>query len=191
MARDNEVRGALLPLADMARRTNVAVVAVMHLRKKEEAARVIYRVGGSVGGFVGLARSVLLVRQGAGIRAAGDRSCQVQRRARDGHRRVRHRTGRQLRLEGIGDDCSAEQMLAVSNTVPKREAAGTWLTEYLATGEALAQTVIEQGRKKGFSYATLIRALEDIGGDSVQRQEPGEVGRGPAYWFLSNPLDTP
>jgi hypothetical protein len=51
--------------------------------------------------------------------------------------------------------------------------------------------VIHEGRLKNFSYATLNRALEDIGGDSVQRQVAGKIGRGPAYWFLPEPLDDP
>ena len=57
--RDNEVRSALQPLSDLASRRDVALLGVMHLRKGE-AERAIYRVAGSIG-FVGLARSVLLV----------------------------------------------------------------------------------------------------------------------------------
>jgi hypothetical protein len=57
--RDVEVRAALQPLAELATLSGVAVVVGMHLRKSE-AARSLYRVGGSIG-FVGIARSVLLV----------------------------------------------------------------------------------------------------------------------------------
>lgn len=67
--RDAEVRSALQPLADLAHRTGVALCVVAHLNKAN-AGRSIYRVGGSIG-FVGLARSVLLVarEQESGRRA--------------------------------------------------------------------------------------------------------------------------
>jgi hypothetical protein len=61
--RDSEVRAALQPVVELATRTGVAVVVIMHLRKSD-ASRSLYRVGGSIG-FVGLARSVLLVAKDA------------------------------------------------------------------------------------------------------------------------------
>jgi len=62
--RDNEIRSALQPLVEMAATYGVAIVVVMHLRKAE-ATRSVYRVSGSIG-FVGLARSVLLVARDEG-----------------------------------------------------------------------------------------------------------------------------
>ena len=56
---DSHVRRALTPLAKMAERTGVAIVVVMHLNQSTPQSP-IYRVQGSIG-FVGLARSVLLV----------------------------------------------------------------------------------------------------------------------------------
>ena len=47
--KDNEVRATLGPLMVLARKRRIAVLAVMHLNKTE-AAKVIYRVAGSVGG---------------------------------------------------------------------------------------------------------------------------------------------
>src|SRR5262249_28245352 len=111
MARDNEVRFVLQPLVDMARRLNVAVVVVMHLRK-EEAARVIYRVGGSVGGFVGLARSVLVVakQEATGRRAVTHAKSNVGPETAS----VEYVLGADgtFAWKGVASDLSADQILA-------------------------------------------------------------------------------
>src|SRR5262249_40869783 len=57
--KDSEVRGLLAALADLAERTGVAVLAVMHLTKDHQR-RVIHRALGSVA-FVAAARIVLAV----------------------------------------------------------------------------------------------------------------------------------
>jgi hypothetical protein len=57
--RDQHVRLALAPLARLAEELDAAVVAIMHLNKRE-AADIMVRVNGS-GGFVNAARSVLVV----------------------------------------------------------------------------------------------------------------------------------
>jgi hypothetical protein len=57
--KDNEVRKALTPLADMAERLNAAVLVVRHFTKNVEA-KAIHRGGGSVG-IIGAARSALAV----------------------------------------------------------------------------------------------------------------------------------
>lgn len=184
MARDNEVRGALLPLVDMARRTNTAVVAVMHLRK-EDAERVIYRVGGSVGGFVGLARSVLLVgkEQTTGRRAIAHAKCNVGPEAAT----VEYTIGGDGSFvwNGVAEDLSAEQLLASGHAGDtKREAAGAWLLAMLDVGPVLRSRIIAEAKEQGYSYATLRRAYDDIGADSVQERVAGKVGRGPASWFI-------
>jgi hypothetical protein len=183
MARDNEVRFALQPLADMARRVNVAVVAVMHLRK-EDAGRVIYRVGGSVGGFVGLARSVLLVckQEASGRRAVTHPKCNVGRETES----VEYVLGADgtFAWKGVAPDLAAEDMLSGTGGAAKRQAAAEWLVARLTGGPVLRSTLVSEGEQFGYSYATLRRAYDDIGADSVQKQEPGKVGRGPSYWFL-------
>jgi hypothetical protein len=56
---DHEVRRALEPVAAMAERLHIAVVAIRHLNK-QSGGDAIYRGGGSIG-FTGLARAVLAV----------------------------------------------------------------------------------------------------------------------------------
>lgn len=54
--RDNEVRAALAPLGDLAARTSVSIIGVMHLRKSPSD-QAMFRVLGSVA-FTAYARSV-------------------------------------------------------------------------------------------------------------------------------------
>ncbi len=60
--KDDNVRTALTPLAQMAERTGTAIVGIMHLSKNEERA-VLNRVLGSIG-FVAVARVVMHAKQG-------------------------------------------------------------------------------------------------------------------------------
>lgn len=57
--RENEVRAALMPLQDMASRTGVTVLAIMHFRK-QDADTILNRISGSAG-FGQVVRSVLVV----------------------------------------------------------------------------------------------------------------------------------
>jgi putative DNA primase/helicase len=192
-ARDNEVRGALQPLVDLARRANVAVLAVMHLRK-EDSERAIYRVGGSVGGFVGLARSVLLVgrEQSSGRRAVAHPKCNVGRETESVEYTIE--AGGRFYWKGVDPALTAERLLSGGGRATKRQDAAKWLKDRLAGGMVLCQTVISEAEENGISYATLRRAFEDVGADSVQLPVPGKIGRGPAYWFdpqvTENPLGT-
>jgi hypothetical protein len=194
MARDNEVRGALMPLVDMARRTNTAVVAVMHLRKAD-AERAIYRVGGSVGGFVGMARSVLVAgqQQGTGRRAVAHAKCNVGPEV-DSVEYVIGPDGT-FAWKGIAADLSADRILAGGNgeAGTKRDQAGEWLYDRLKDGPVERNKLQIAGRRKGFSPATLKRAYEDIGADSFQKSEKGKRGKGPSFWLLNDedPPDTP
>jgi replicative DNA helicase len=187
-SRDNEVRGALLPLVDMARRTNTAVVAVMHLRK-EDAQRVIYRVGGSVGGFVGLARSVLLLgrEQQFGRRALAHAKCNVGPES-PSVEYIIDEAGRFM-WKGVADDLGAETLLAAGERHhTKLGAAVAWLLDRLDAGPVLRSQVVADGDEHGFSFATLRRAYDEIGADSVQHGVPGKLGKGPSYWFLPDQL---
>ncbi|MDP6582331.1 MAG: AAA family ATPase, partial [Vicinamibacterales bacterium] len=59
--RDQDVRRALAPIAQLAERTGVAVLIIRHLNK-DQGGKAIYRGGGSIG-ISGAARSVLLVAE--------------------------------------------------------------------------------------------------------------------------------
>jgi len=89
----------------------------------------------------------------------------------------------------VAEDLPAESLLAGSNGTDssKRERAAEWLIAQLKDGPVLRSKLIWAGRLKGFSFATLRRASDDIGVDSFQEQTAGKVGRGPAFWFLPAP----
>jgi hypothetical protein len=57
---DAHMRGVLVALADLAARTEAAVVVVRHLNKRNDTGNPLYRGGGSIG-IIGAARSGLLV----------------------------------------------------------------------------------------------------------------------------------
>lgn len=60
--KDQHARGALTPLAILAQRHDIGVVAVMHLNKAAEAGALFLRVSSSVG-FLNAARSALLIAE--------------------------------------------------------------------------------------------------------------------------------
>lgn len=62
-ANDQQARKMLIPLAEVAKRTDCAIICVGHLVKQDRKA--LYRVSGAIG-VVGQARSVLLMHRGEG-----------------------------------------------------------------------------------------------------------------------------
>ncbi len=59
-SRDQDVRHALQPLVDIARRTGAAIIICRHLNKSSSSGQAIYRGQGSIG-FIGIVRSGLMV----------------------------------------------------------------------------------------------------------------------------------
>jgi putative DNA primase/helicase len=57
--RDTDVRAVLEPVASLAEKYKIAVIAVMHLNKAAQSA-ILYRIGGSIG-FVGISRTISAV----------------------------------------------------------------------------------------------------------------------------------
>ncbi len=183
--RDADVRSQLQPLADFARRNNVAVVCVLHLRKNE-AARSLYRVGGSIG-FVGLARSVLLVARDeetnrrAIVPLKGNLSAPVDPVEFD------------LDAEGgfwwrsCAPDLTAERLLAAPEPEEDRTALGEAqdaIREALAGGELPAKELERVVRAEGVHQKTLERArarLRDAG--KIERLGGGKYG--PIRWRLA------
>jgi putative DNA primase/helicase len=152
--KDAEVRSLLQPLSDLAIGTGVAVVVVAHLNKAT-AQRALYRVGGSIG-FVGLARSVLLV-------------------ARD------HESGRRA-VAQIKSNL-AEQVPPIEFTIDDR---GLWwggIAEDLDSDRLLAAPMDgEQRSAIDEAKRAIVDALEDAGGELSARDlgktiESGGVSR--------------
>jgi hypothetical protein len=191
--RDQDIRGALALLADLAEQEGVAIVIVRHLNKSG-GGHPLYRGGGSIG-IIGAAR--------AGLLAAPDPD--------DDTRRVLAVTKSNLgpvpsslayRIVPAGDtsraewegvvDCPAAALLAVqreegASAGPREEAEG-FLQEILGEGPMPAREVRKQAEDVGVSYATLRRAKDRLG---VRAHKLGGRFGGDPRWYWELKMLTP
>jgi len=173
-----EVRAVLAPLADLAARHDVAIVAVTHLRKGEGQA--IYRAMGSLA-FVAAARAAWAV-----VRDADDPTG-ARRLLLPVKNNLAADAGTGLAFElvdaGGGTPClrwsadpitvNVDEALARPRGTPgptpaARDEAADWLRGILAGGPVAVALLREEGDAAGFTYATLRRAKETIGARSVK-----------------------
>ena len=182
--RDNEVRAVLQPLADLAERQHVAVLAVMHLRKAASD-NALDRVLGSVA-FTAVARSVWLLGR--------DRDDKERRLLMAGKMNLaRAAEALAFYIESPGRiawvpgtvDAEADDVLAGDGrrTAPKREAAEQWLRNYLdaaGPGGALV-TDVEVAAKEFGHDGSLKSARKALG---VVTSNGGVIG---APWRLTLP----
>lgn len=175
--RNTDVRAVLAPLAELAGRRGVAVVAVTHLRKGEGPA--MYRAMGSLA-FVAAARGVWAV--------ARDKDDPTDRRRlflSVKNNIAGNRDGLAFTLHDAagGVPCVAWNPEPVSVPVddalaPKsgwggkrkpgpeseaRKLAAEWLRELLKTGPMKSTQVRDEGRAAGYCWRTLHRAKDDLG----------------------------
>jgi putative DNA primase/helicase len=182
--RDAEVRALLAPLAALAEKHGIAVVAVMHLTKNEDR-RAIARANGSVA-FVAAARIVLLV--------AKDQQ-DNDRRFLAGVKNNLGPTALTLAFKIAGQppvtawekepvqDVDGDSLLR-SEASQGRDSqlgkAAEFLRQYLADGEKPADDVKEAAKSQGISERTLERASKRLKIDRVKSHEH----RGRWYWML-------
>src|SRR5262249_12032549 len=162
--KDAEVRKLLAPLAKLAEETGVAVVAVMHLNKKQDQ-KALYRAGGSIA-FVAAARIVLAV--------AADPDDQIRRLLMPIKANVTGQSSAlafciedgRLRWEGKVE-LDAEQVLSAgAPTGPrpavKLQAATTFLRDQLARGPRPVSS-LKEAAKGHHAWPTVERAKTDLG----------------------------
>ncbi len=183
-----EVRAALSPLAELAARRGVAVVAVTHLRKGEGAA--VYRAMGSLA-FTAAARAVWAVTK--------------DRNDPDGKQRLFLPVKNNLATDTQGLAFTLEPTAAgvprirwepapvtvdvdEALSAPKatrgrkpvqREAAENFLLAELAGGPRLATELLEEAGERGIARRTLERAREELGVISFKQTNPG-----PNWWKM-------
>lgn len=183
--RDQDVRRALAPLAQMAERTGVAVVIVRHLNKMA-GSNPLYRGGGSIG-IIGAARSGLLVARdpddpaGTGCVLASVK-CNIAKLPPSLKFHV------EQVAEGVGQikwgghsPRGAAALLAAPDSNRKATAfdrAADLLTDVLAGGPMPAERVLDLAKGRGVSEHTLERAKSRLG---VRSQRVGTVGAG-GHW---------
>ena len=167
--KNSDVRGLLAPLAELASRHRLAIVAVTHL-SKSGGTKAVYRAMGSLA-FAAAARAVWAIVKDpddpqrrlllpAKLNLAQDPDG-LAYRIQEG--RVAWET-EPVRMHA--DDAFAAELRAASSPgtrgTERREAA-SWLREELAEGSRPASEVIERGEQYGFTERTLQRALQTIG----------------------------
>ncbi|WP_165698855.1 AAA family ATPase [Bremerella volcania] len=181
--KNTDVRGLLAPLADLAGRHRVAIVAVTHL-SKSGGAKAVYRAMGSLA-FAAASRAVWAV--------AKDQENPERRlflpgklnlaRDPDGlaYRIVDSRVAWELEpVRMHADEAFAAELKSTSDKSTQgaeRREVVAWLRNELAEGRQPSKQVIADARENGFSERTLRRAFKEIEGRS--KKDGGKW-----YWSL-------
>jgi hypothetical protein len=187
--RDQDVRGALAPLARLAEETGAAVALVRHLNKAG-GANAVYRGGGSIG-IIGAARSALLLAKDPSD-PSGNRK--VMAREKGNLAPAWNSLAYELasseehgcaRVRWLGESAqTAATLLAVpasSEEVTAIDEAAAFLRDALADGPVAQKQIGDEGRKIGISEKTLRRAKKDI---NVRSRKLGLGG-----WAWELPLE--
>lgn len=179
---DNKVRAALAELIGIAERYDVAVVGIMHLNKGA-ATKAAYRVSGSLGGFVGPARSVLLVAKDA---ESGRRAIvQIKGNLAATPPPLEFEISEAgVRFVGEAEDLTSDRLLASPAPKDQQQSklsdAERFLTEALSDGPIAAKRVAALAEASGISKASLRRAKDDLG---IRSTKTGELD-GQWTWSL-------
>lgn len=173
--KDQHARGALSPLARLAHRYQLAIVAVMHLNKAAEAGALFLRVSSSVG-FMNAARSAFLVAEDPDdpehgrILAHGKHNLSEQGeslRFRIEGVTVERDDGEPIetsRLVWLGSSPhGVTDLLKSDHRADPRNAAERFLAELLADGPVPAGKVRSEADKADHAWATVRRAKKDLG----------------------------
>jgi len=175
-SRDNEVRDALQPLVALAERRRVAVVGIMHLRKSE-AQRAIYRVNGA--GFVGVARSVLLVAQDPETKRRA--VVQIKNNLAEFAPPLEFSiSDRGVTWLGEAPELSVERLLGPAPSAGhtgELDGAIRWLGEALGDGPQPASDMIAEAEAQGIAKRTLDRAKGKLGVLATQERGDGGIAR--------------
>lgn len=179
--RDQDVRGALAPLAAMAERTGAAIIVLRHLNKSS-GGPAVYRGGGSIG-IVGAARSALVVGcdpSDEGRMVLAVTKANLAQLAPSLAYRIVDASGvGRIEWEGASS-LSASQLLAMPTSAEERTAvddAKAVLSDILAGGPVAAKDVQREARAAGVSDATLRRARDAAGVTARKVGRPGEAGQ--------------
>lgn len=187
-----DIRGLLAPLADMASRYSVAIVAVSHLNKNGSGPA-MYRTMGSLA-FVAAARAVWVVTK--------DKDDPTRRLLLPVKNNLARDMGGlayslQNDVDGIPRVCwcaepvnmTADDALSEErddDARSEREAVAEWLRDALAAGPMPAKDVKQEAKENSIAERTLKRAKKAIGAEA-RRQG---FGRGATwYWALPGTWD--
>ena len=156
-----EVRAALTPLAALAARLKIAVVAISHYNKTTGASY-IYRGLGSTA-FVAQARSVYGI-----VRDLRDDEAKLFLPIKNSYgngetKGLRFRiTEEQVRFDREAVHSSIDDYIAKTRKTSKLAGAADWLCKRLASGPVEATKLLQDGQAEGFASATLRRARKEL-----------------------------
>lgn len=169
--RDQDIRGALAPLAGMAERHGCAVILLRHLNKSLGSSP-MYRGGGSIG-IIGAARFGFIVAKDPEDKS-GARRIVAPQKINIGP----EPPALAYELEGIpGSDVARirwlgevsvntadllESVQSVSERTQRNEAR-VWLADMLRNGAVAAKDIQNDAKRDGISWRTLQRVKEDLG----------------------------
>jgi len=184
--KDAEIRGLLAPLAALAEKYRVAIIAILHLTKAAQR-KVLLRAQGSIA-FVAQARTVLAVAE---HRDVPGRRLLVSPKNNYGEKApaLAFRIGESGLTwdEGIVQG-TAETLLAVDEPETRsdrreRDDAVTFLRQLLRDGPASSKQAMADAKANGISQRTLWRAKSELGIEAERATTQG----GKAAWFWMPP----
>jgi hypothetical protein len=165
--RDQDVRRALAPLADLASGSGAAILLIRHLRKSSDS-NPLYRGGGSIG-IIAAARGGLLAARDPRDperRVLAVTKSNLAREAPSLSYRMVESSGAAA-VEWLGrSDHDAAALLAIPSSAEERgelTEAQEWLRDHLAAGPVSAKDVRRDAFAVGISPRTLDRAKSGLG----------------------------
>jgi hypothetical protein len=185
--KDSNVRSAIAPLVELARRYNVALVGVMHLNKGNSS-KAVYRMMGSLA-FPAAARTVW------GISPTADGAKNPRRLLLPiKHNILKNPTtlafeikDGQLIFEDKPVNITADEVLAPKSNIeaPERDRAVDWLKQLLAGGQSMSSNeIFKLAEQEGFKKDTLAKARNELGVKCYPDFD--EEGNKLWYWKLPN-----
>jgi len=159
---NEDVRNSLRPYLEVAEHRRVALLGVLHLRK-QETAKAIHRIGGSLAGLVGLARSVIVCGP------TNDRKAVMCVK----HNLASSSPAIEFTIDDDGFKWGAQNEEIDENTLvgnivpasrsPQREKAIAFLREALANGPRAVKDLKAEAEAEGIHEKALDRAAGKIG----------------------------
>jgi hypothetical protein len=178
--RDQDIRRAMMPLAQLAESTGAAILIVRHLNKSGGRSA-IYRGGGSIG-IVGAARMGLLVARDPDdddLRILAPTKSNLAGPAPALRWRLVGVGSGVARVEWLGEaDVSADDLVRPQE---RDEEAGAvieavdWLRDRLVSGSAPARDLIRDAKADGIAERTLRRARDRLGVKATREGFPART----------------
>lgn len=178
--RETHVRSVLAPVAELARKYDLAIIGIMHLNKREDAAA-INRVSGS-GAFVAAARAVWLIAK-AGMDEGLFYFCPLKFNLGEKPKGLAYRIkNERIHVEDFDSEENAEELLAKPDTrSSQRQDAKEFLRELIKIKrEWDAEEIERKAKEEGIAMRTLNRAKKDLKMKSIKVE--GEDGKVKWVW---------